>query len=290
VLAVPNFSAGRDHETVAAIRGALEGHSEVLDIHADAVHDRSVFSLAGEADALVSALAAGAAVAVELIDMSGYAGAHPAVGSLDVAPLVWLSAGERSAAEAAARRAGEAVARQGIPVFLYGELASGEERRERAFVRRGGLAELSRRLQAGEIAPDMGPASPHPTAGATLVTARPPLAAFNLVVEGLDADAAQGIAAAVREGGGGPAGLRAIAIDLGAGRRQISTNVHDPLELPLAMVVELVRALAGRAGGDVVAAEIVGLVPEAALAGFPADLPVAGFDPARRVIERRLAS
>ena len=147
-----------------------------------------------------------------------------------------------------------------------------------------------RRMGAGELEPDLGPVRPHPSAGATLVTARPPLAAFNVVLAWIDADAAHSVAAKLRESGGGLAGVRAIAIDVGNEERQISTNVHDPIAVPLAEVVGLVRALAEEHGGRVVSAEIVGLVPEAALTGFPADVALEGFDPDRQLIERRLAA
>ena len=142
-------------------------------------------------------------------------------------------------------------------------------------------------MATGELRPDFGPRTPHPSAGATLVTARPPLAAFNVVLAGVGLPAAREIAARVREGGGGLPGVRAIAVDLGRGV-QVSTNVHDPISIPLVRVAELVRALAAERGGEAVEAEIVGLVPEAALAGFPSDLPTPGFDPASGVIERRV--
>ena len=261
----------------------------MLDVHSDATHNRAVFTLAGEALPLRMALVAGAATAVAAIDMGRHTGAHPAVGALDVCPIVWLSVADRDAARTAAAAVAEAIASEvGVPVFLYGELASNPRRRERAFFRDGGPVELARRMATGELRPDFGPAAPHPTAGATLVTARPPLAAFNLIVSGLDLTSAREVAARVREAGGGPSGVRAIAIDLGRGLVQVSTNVHDPIAVPLGEVLELVRTCAAERGGEVVEAEIVGLVPEAALEDMPADVPIAGFDPARGVIERRV--
>jgi glutamate formiminotransferase len=146
-------------------------------------------------------------------------------------------------------------------------------------------------MEAGELMPDMGPDSPHPRAGATLITARPPLAAFNLEVEaeGDPVGTARTVAGALREAAGGLPGVRAIGIDLGDGHAQVSTNVHDPIAVPLAEVVAGARDLAAGAGGRIVAAEIVGLVPQAALSGFPDDLPIPGFDPAHGVIENRIA-
>jgi glutamate formiminotransferase len=145
-------------------------------------------------------------------------------------------------------------------------------------------------MEAGELQPDFGPSLPHRTAGATLVTARPPLAAFNVELDSGDLDLARAVAAGLRESGGGPAGVRAIGLLLSSGRAQVSTNVPDPLAVPLAEVVERVRGLAAPLGARPMEAELVGLVPEGALRGYPADVPIRDFDPEARSIERRLAA
>ena len=145
-------------------------------------------------------------------------------------------------------------------------------------------------MEAGELRPDFGPNQPHPRAGATLLTARPPLAAFNVELDSGDLELARAVAAGLRESGGGLPGVRAIGLALSSGRAQISTNVHDPLAVPLGMVVERVRQLAAPLGARPLEAELVGLVPAAALAGYPEDVPMRGFDPQRHVIERRLAA
>jgi glutamate formiminotransferase / 5-formyltetrahydrofolate cyclo-ligase len=288
LLAVPNVSEGRDLARVEALGFDFARGVALLDVHSDAVHNRSVFTLAGAQGAVADALTAGAVAAAESIDMREHVGAHPAIGSLDVCPVVWLRDADRESARDEALEAAEAIARGArVPVFLYGALATHPRRRERAFFRDGGPVELRRRMATGELRPDFGPRAPHRTAGATMVTARPPLAAFNLVLEGLDLVAAREIAGRLREAGGGLPGVRAIAIDLGRRQVQVSTNVHDPVAVPLGEVVHRVRRLAGERGGRVAAAEIVGLVPEAALADFPDDLPIPGFDPASGVIERR---
>ena len=289
LLAVPNFSEGRDTSVIAAIRAALDADRGLLDRHSDPEHNRTVYTLAGEGRALEERLAAGASVAIEQIDMRRQRGLHPCIGALDVCPLVWLDIEGREPARARARSVGERIGSLGVPVFLYGELASSEERQERAFFREGGLTALRQRMKAGELAPDMGPEIPHLSAGATLVTARPPLAAFNIELDTGDAVVAQRVAAAVREAGGGPPGVRAIGLPLEGGRSQVSTNVHDPIAVPLRMVVARVTELAAEQGARPVEAEIVGLVPAAALQGFPQDLPIRDFDPERHVIERRLS-
>lgn len=287
LLAVPNFSEGRDRDRIQAISAAFATGAALLDAHSDPVHNRTVLTLSGPEGSLAAALANGARACAERIDMRRHDGAHPAIGALDVCPVVWLREDERDRARAEATEAGRRIGSEvGIPVFLYGDLASHQSHRERAFFRVGGPVELRRRIDAGELRPDFGPADLHETAGATLVTARPPLAAFNLVLEGARLDDAREIAARLREMGGGLAGVRAIGIDLGKGRAQVSTNVHDPVAVPLAEVLERVRELAP---GDarVAAAEIVGLVPRAAVEGWPADVPLS-FDPAAQTIERRV--
>lgn len=285
-LAVPNFSEGRDPGAIAAIAAAFAG-AEPLDRHTDSVHNRTVLTLAAPAPELAAALVAGARACVERIDMRAHTGAHPCVGALDVCPLAWVREADRDEARELALEAGTAIAALGVPVFLYGELASAPERRERAYFRRGGLAALAERMRSGELAADLGPAEPHPSAGATLVTARPPLAALNVELDTADAAVARAVAAALREAGGGLEGVRAVGVDLD-GVAQVSTNVHDPIAVPLATVIERVRELAARHGARPVAGELVGLVPEGAIGGLPAEVPIRGFDPDRHVLERRL--
>jgi len=289
LLSVPNFSEGRDKTRIASIERAVSAGATLLDRHTDADHNRTVFTLAGPAEALESALAGGAEAAIEAIDMSEHEGLHPAVGALDVCPIVWLEQGDREAAVAAARDVAARIGALGVPVFLYGDLATAPDRAERAYFRSGGLSELWLRMEGGELRPDAGPDLPHRTAGATLVTARPPLAAFNVELDSGDLVVAKAIAAGVRESGGGPAGVRAIGLRLSSGRTQVSTNVHDPLTVPLGRVVGLVRDLAAPLGARPLEAELIGLVPAAALAGYPDDIPIRGFDPARHTIEGRLA-
>jgi glutamate formiminotransferase len=290
LLAVPNVSEGRDPGRIAAIEEAFAGGVALLDRHSDADHNRTVFTLAGEPPALRAALARGAAAAVDAIDMGAHEGVHPTIGALDVCPVVWRSPEQRGDAGELALEVARDIGALGVPVFLYAELASGPEHTERAYFRNGGLTELWLRMESGELRADAGPALPHRTAGATLVTARPPLGAFNLELEGGDLEVARAVAAGLRESGGGLSGVRAIGLPLASGRVQVSTNVHDPLATPLAAVVERARALAAPLGTRPVEAELIGLVPAAALAGYPEDVPIRDFDPERQTIERRLAT
>ena len=285
LLAVPNVSEGRDQGIVAAIGAAFEsGGARLLDVHVDPDHNRSVFTLAGEPGALAPALLAGASDAASRIDMSRHHGVHPCVGAVDVVPLVHLDEPRRGAACAEALVTADELARElELPVLLYGALAGG---RTRAELRQGGREELARRLEANELKPDFGPPIAHPTAGATLVAARPPLVAFNLVLEApATLDDARDISTRVREGGPeGLPGVRAIGLWLDHERAaQVSFNVEDPGAVPLREVVAAVRAHA-----PVAAAELVGLAPKAAFADFPGDVPVPGFDPDRHLIENAL--
>ena len=286
LLAVPNLSEGSDAAVLAAI-GAAFAPARVLDVHSDPDHGRSVFSLAGRQGELADALVAGAREAVARIDLRAHGGAHPHVGALDVAPVVYLDDSARGAACAEALTAAALIGDElGLPVFLYGDLATAPDRRERAALRDGGPVRLAERVAAGELPPDFGPREIDPAAGAVLVTARPPLIAFNVDLASDDVELARSIAAELRESGGGPPGVRAIGLALpNRGRAQVSFNVHDHRAAPLR---ELVAAVARRA--EVAEAELVGLAPAAALEGLPADLPLRGFDPDRHVIENALRS
>jgi glutamate formiminotransferase len=269
LLAVPNVSEGRDSARIDALAAAF-GPARLLDVHSDADHNRSVFTLAGAQGELARALESGAREAAESIDLGAHDGVHPHVGALDVAPIVYLSDDERGAAIAEALTAATFIGRLGIPVFLYGQLATDPANAERADIRRGGPAALGERIAAGEVKPDYGPAEIHPTAGATLVTARPPLIAFNVELASDDVGLARSIAAELRESGGGLPGVRAIGLLLDrTGRAQVSMNIHDHTDVPLAEIVERIGRRA-----PVAEAELVGLAPAAALAGFPDDVPL----------------
>lgn len=288
LVGVPNFSEGRNERVIDALEATLSARATLINVHFDPQHNRSVFSLAAAADRLAEALVAGAEHALSLIDLRAHQGAHPHIGALDVSPAVWVREGDRDAAIAVARAAAEGIAALGVPIFLYGELASSPERRERAFFRRGGPAELARRMSSGELRPDLGPAAPHPSAGATLVTARPPLVAFNVELDTPNPEVARQIAAELRERDGGLPGVRALGMPREGELTQVSVNVHDPGAVPLAKLVGEITRLAAEHGVRAIGAELVGLAPEAALAGYPDDPAIRGFDPDEHILERAL--
>jgi glutamate formiminotransferase len=284
--AVPNFSEGRDAAVIDALRDALSAPARLLDVHVDADHHRSVYTLVGEPDELVETLLAGVACARERIDLGRHEGAHPRIGAADVVPIVPLRPGDMERAKETAlvlaRRVGEEL---GLPVFLYGELAPG---RGPAFFRKGGPDALQRRLDAGELAPDFGPAQLDACAGGVIVGARRPLIAFNVNLSG-DLEAARAVAAVVRETGGGFPGVRALGLDLPrAGVVQVSMNVEDWEAAALHEIVARIESEAAKHGAEVVGSELVGLMPAgAAAAAAGAMLRIDGFDESH-VLELRL--
>jgi glutamate formiminotransferase len=284
LLAVPNVSEGRDSEKLKDIAGAFTrgGGARLLDIHTDPDHNRSVFTLAGEAGFLARAVADGAACVLKHIDIHDHEGVHPHVGAVDVAPIVHLDDRVRGAACAEALVLADLLGDElCVPVFLYGALAGG---RTRAELRRGGLRELSRRIGTGELVADFGPRnSLHATAGASLVAARPPLIAFNVELEPpATVEDARQIAALIREDGPvGLPGLKAIGLWLEtAGCAQVSMNVEDHRAAPLAAIIDAIRARS-----PVRRAELVGLAPREALEAFPDDVQLS---PGPRTIEDAL--
>jgi len=285
---VPNFSEGRDPEAIAALESALSRPGRLLDVHTDWDHHRSVFTIVGSGDELVESLAAGISTAAERIDLRRHEGAHPRIGAADVVPLVPLRPEDepaaREAALALAARVGDDL---GLPVFLYGRLTEG--RREPAFFRRGGPEELQRRIDSGELAPDRGPATLHPTAGGVLIGVRRPLIAFNVNLRGASVETAREIAALVRERDGGFPGVRALGLDLPkAGLVQVSMNVTDWEAAALHTIVATIVAEVEARGAEVAGSELVGLMPAgAAVEAAGSLLRIEGFD-SRHVLELRL--
>lgn len=285
---VPNFSAARDTKAIETLRAALAAPARLLDVHVDADHNRSVFTLVGSADELVETLLAGIRAAVETIDLRDHEGVHPRIGAADVVPLVPIrpehEAAARGAALALAERVGEELE---LPVFFYGLLAAAP--RGPAFFRRGGPDELQRRVDAGELRPDRGPSRLHPTAGGVLVGVRRPLVAFNVNLRTHDVGLAKEIAGLLRERDGGLPGVRALGLDLPrAGLVQVSMNLEDWEQTPPHAVVERISTEAERRGVALAGSELVGLMPAgAAVAAAERALLLQGFD-ADRVLELRL--
>jgi glutamate formiminotransferase len=285
---VPNFSEGRDPEAIAVLERALSQPGRLLDVHTDWDHHRSVFTIVGSGDDLVETLAAGISAAAERIDLRRHEGAHPRIGAADVVPLVPLVPEDEPAAHGAALALAERVGGDlGLPVFFYGRLT--EDGREPAFFRRGGPEELQRRIDSGELAPDRGPATLHPSAGGVLIGVRRPLIAFNVNLRGATVEAAREIAALVREREGGFPGVRALGLDLPkAGLVQVSMNVTDWEAAALHTIVATIVTEAKARGAEVAGSELVGLMPAGAAVEAAGNLlRIEDFD-ASHVLELRL--
>jgi glutamate formiminotransferase len=285
--AVPNFSEGRDAAVVKAIGDALAEHAELLDVHSDPDHNRSVFTLVAGDREIVNALLAGIACARERIDLRSHAGVHPRIGAADVVPIVPVRPHDADRARAAALELAPRIATEiGLPVFLYAEVGEG---RGPAFFRRGGTDELQRRIDAGELAPDFGPKRLDPAAGGVIVGMRLPLIAFNVNLVGANLAVAREIACVVRERDGGFPGVRALGLDLpSAGQAQVSMNVEDWEASALHEIVATIEREAAERGVAVAGAELVGLMPAGAAAAAAGSLlRIDGFD-ASRLLELRL--
>jgi glutamate formiminotransferase len=285
---VPNFSVGRDPATVEALAATLSARATLLDVHVDADHNRSVYTLVGEGGQLVEALLAGIALAAERVDLRRHEGVHPRIGAADVVPLVPLRPeDEQRAREAALQFADRVATEVGIPVFFYAGLT--EQRLPPSFFRRGGTEELQRRIDAGELRPDRGPARLHPSAGAVLVGVRKPLVAFNVNLRTRDVAVAKEIAALLRERDGGYPGVRALGLELPRlGLVQVSMNLEDWERTAPHVVVERIQAEAAARGVAVAGGELVGLMPAGAVVRAAARMLLLSDFDGSQVIELRL--
>ncbi|HEX6204117.1 MAG TPA: glutamate formimidoyltransferase [Thermoanaerobaculia bacterium] len=269
---VPNVSEGRRSPVFDRLVASLGGHrgARLLDASRDADHNRSVFTLAGDAAGLTAALLELYRVALAEIDLGRHQGVHPRIGAVDVVPFVALGDTPPGAAVAAAGDLARRVAeRFELPVFLYEDAATAPHRRRLADLRRGGPEGLAARLSASPAwRPDFGPPRLHPTAGATAIGARGFLVAANALLDTADPEVARAVARAVRESSGGLPGVRALGLLLPSrGLAQVSMNLVDVARTPPAAAFAAVSAAAARLGARVVDRELIGLVPEGALAG-----------------------
>lgn len=265
-----NISEGRQVEALTELADALHGAGPRLaDWSADADHNRSVFSLIGDQEGLQAALRVIFAWALEHLDVRRHQGQHPWLGAVDVVPFAPLGHTTMEQARAVGRNCASLIAREfEVPIFLYRESSSSHELPlTLPFLRRGGLQNLALRLRAGEVKSDLGPNQPHPSLGVSVFGARPPLVAYNCVLDTTDLEIGRQIAALVREKGGGPPGLQALAFPLEkrGGAVQISMNLLDPGVTPPHLAFLKVEEVAGRYGARVVSSELVGLVPQQAL-------------------------
>ena len=257
---MPNVSEGRDEIRIRSLhREITDSGARVLDVHSDADHHRTVFTVWGAGPRIETAMSRLAIAAATIIDLEAHSGAHPRVGCLDVCPFVPLN-DNLGPAVAAARRTAEAIGVGGLPVYLYGAAALRAQTRELPVLRRGGLTALIARAESG-LVPDFGPRVISRSSGIVCVGARGPLIAFNAWLR-CDLREARAIAAVVRETSGGLPGVRALGLVLArSGMSQVSMNLTKPAVTGIDDAFETVAAEARRRNIAVTSTEIVGLVP-----------------------------
>ncbi|HET7694074.1 MAG TPA: glutamate formimidoyltransferase [Vicinamibacterales bacterium] len=289
---IPNVSEGRRPEIVDGIAAAIRAVPGVrlLDYSSDPSHNRSVFTLAGDAGPVKAAVLAIYGQALESIDLRQHSGEHPRLGAVDVVPFVPIEGVTMEACVALAKDTGREVAeRFGVPVYLYEEASANPARRNLEDIRRGEFEGLAAKMGSEGWAPDFGPAAPHPAAGASVIGARMPLIAYNINLNTDRLDVAKKIAAAIRHSSGGFRFVKAAGFELkDRGIVQVSMNLTDYERTPIFRVFETVKREAERYGVSILESEIVGLVPAAALnAAAEYYLQIAGFK-ADQVLENKL--
>jgi glutamate formiminotransferase len=270
VECVPNFSEGRKVETVARIAQAIESvpHVTVLNQHLDTDHNRSVITFVAAPELIVEAALRAVARAAELIDLTRHTGVHPRIGATDVLPFVPVSGVTIDECVGLAHTAGRRIWQElSIPVYFYERAALRPERVRLENVRGNGFEHLRGKIASEpDRAPDIGEKKVHPTAGAIAVGARPFLIAFNVNLRTNDIAIARSIARAVRERDGGLPFVKALGFELQSrGVVQVSMNLIDYEQTSLAQAFTAVQRAAKRQSVEIAGAEIVGLLPRAAL-------------------------
>jgi len=289
---IPNVSEGRRPEIVEAIAAAIRGvpGARLLDHSSDPSHNRSVFTFAGDAAAVKAAVLAIYEQAMKAIDLRHHAGEHPRLGAVDVVPFVPIEGVTMDACVALARDVGREVAeRFAVPVYLYEEASANPARKNLEDIRRGEFEGLAAKMATAGWAPDFGPATPHPAAGASVIGARMPLIAYNINLNTDRVDVAKKIAAAIRQSSGGFRFVKAAGFELkDRGIVQVSMNLTNYEKTPIFRVFETVKREAERYGVSILESEIVGLVPAAALnATAEYYLQIGGFK-SDQVLENKL--
>lgn len=268
---IPNVSEGRRADVVDAIAAAVRSVPgvRVLDYSSDASHNRSVFTLAGDAAPLKAAMLALYERAVSAIDLRTHKGEHPRLGAVDVVPFVPIEGVTMDACVTLAKELAQEVAsRFEIPIFLYEEASSNPARKNLEDIRRGEYEGLAAKMKTPGWMPDYGPAQPHPSAGASVIGARMPLIAYNINLNTDRVDVAKKIAAAIRHSSGGLRYVKAAGFMLEERRiAQVSMNLTNYQKTPIFRVFEMVKREAARYGVSILESEIIGLVPSAALVG-----------------------
>ncbi len=289
---VPNFSEGRRKEIVEEIIDVIGGFDNVwiLDHSMDKDHNRSVVTLVGEPESLISCLFEMAKKAAELIDLRVHRGEHPRMGATDVIPLVPVKDMKMEECVMYSKKLGEKIGNElNIPVYLYEQSATRKERKNLSNIRKGEFEGFFEKIKREDWKPDFGPAEVHPTAGVIAVGAREFLIAYNVNLSTNDVEVANKIARAVRYISGGFRYVKAIGVDLKErGIVQVSMNLTNFKKTPIFRVFEVIKREAARYGVNVVGSELIGLIPQKALVDV-ADfyLQMENLEPSK-IIENRI--
>ena len=291
---VPNVSEGRRLDVIERITVALKAVPglRVLDVQSDAAHNRSVFTLAGDAAAMSAGIPVLFERALADIDLRAHQGEHPRMGAVDVVPFIPIEGVTMAECVALAKSIAANIAdRFAVPIFLYEDAATNPARKNLEDIRRGEFEGLAAKMAQPSWAPDFGPAAPHATFGAAVIGARMPLIAYNINLATNRLDVAKQIAAAVRMSSGGLRYVKAMGIPLeDRGIVQVSMNLTNYEKTPIFRVFDLVKREAERYGVSVLESEVVGLVPSAALNQcVEYYLQLEGFSSAQ-VLENKLRS
>ena len=264
---IPNYSEARRPDVIEAIMSSITSVEGVtlLDRHSDLDHNRTVLTFVGPPDGVEEAAFRSIARAAELINLDQHTGEHPRIGATDVVPFVPISGLTMQESVQLARHLGQRVGQElNIPVYLYEEAATRPERTNLENLRRGQYEALKREMGVNpERDPDFGPKRVGP-AGATVIGARQPLIAYNIYLSTDDIAIAEKIARTVRFSSGGLRFVKALGM-LVDGRAQVSMNLTNYHKTPVALVQEAIHREAARYGVTIHHAELVGLIPQAAL-------------------------
>ncbi|HTH23986.1 MAG TPA: glutamate formimidoyltransferase [Vicinamibacterales bacterium] len=291
---VPNVSEGRRLDVIEKMTAALKAVPglRVLDVQSDASHNRSVFTLAGDAAALGAGIPVLFECAVADIDLRNHKGEHPRLGAVDVVPFIPIDGVTMDDCVKLAKTvAADVASRFKLPIYLYEDASANPARKNLEDIRRGEFEGLAAKMAKPEWAPDFGPAAPHQSAGASVIGARMPLIAYNINLDTDRLEVAKKIASAIRMSSGGLRYVKAMGIPLeDRGIVQVSMNLTNYEKTPIFRVFDLVKREAERYGVSVLESEIVGLVPAAALRqSVEYYLRLEGFS-ADQVLENKLRS
>ena len=290
---IPNFSEGRCEEVIQGlvdISKSIPGVT-LLDYSSDTSHNRSVFTLVGDADGIKQAAISLSRYALEHIDLTKHTGEHPRMGAVDVIPFVPIKNVTMEECILISKEVGEVLAKElDIPVFLYEESCTKETRRNLANIRKGQFEGMAKKLAKKDWLPDYGEAAPHPTAGVTAVGARMPLIAFNVNLSTSDINIANNIAKTIRGSSGGLKYCKAIGILLeDKNIAQVSMNLVNYEQTPIYLVLELIKTCAKQYGVNIIGTELIGLAPARALIDSAEYyLQIEGFDYNKQVLENHL--